>query len=85
MEIKEIENKLDQMFPTMGVEEDLSMEDAAVKGFLPIIDGAWDTFPETFQRKIETIEQNMCKRKPFALHLRRFLTDEDLEELYPID
>jgi hypothetical protein len=85
MTISEIERKLDEMFPTAGMEEDVSMDDAEVQELIFAMHSRWDTFPEALQTKIVTIERNMCKRKPFALHILQFLGDGDVEEFFPDD
>jgi hypothetical protein len=86
MEITEIERRLDHLFPTKGMKETLSMEDPVIADLIEAIHEWWYHLPGPLQRKIDLIQDNMCKREPFALRIiPLFSEEEDIAELFGLD
>ena len=77
--LDEIRVTLDKLFPTGGVSEVIDLDDPKFVALQAMIleRGAW--IPEGLQKRIESIESNMCRRQPLVLGLMAWLEPEDLD------
>lgn len=74
----EIEAQLATLFPTEGLEENLTQEDSRVQELFHAIHDQWEVLPKIVQERIDRIADNMCGRGiPFALRLLRWMEDDD--------
>jgi hypothetical protein len=64
---QQIEQALNQHFPTGGREEVLNKSDPAVKELRAKIYKNWSELPARLQQKIEDIEEKMNERGSFTL------------------